>query len=105
MRPIQSSDPSTPQASAQPNAGTKPTPSARKLEANRANAAKSNGPRTPEGKARASMNAVTHGLTADEIVLPGEDEEEWAALCEQFDADLRPRGATERELVTRVCIL
>src|SRR3954466_9597299 len=89
----------------EPRTEARPPVSAARLAANRANAAKSTGPRTPEGKARASMNAVTHGLTADEIVLPGEDEEEWAALCEQFDADLRARGATERELVTRVCIL
>ena len=35
-----------------------------RLAANRANAQKSTGPRTPEGKRRVSQNALKHGLTA-----------------------------------------
>jgi hypothetical protein len=37
--------------------------SARQVEANRANARKSSGPRTKQGKARASRNARRHGLS------------------------------------------
>jgi hypothetical protein len=47
--------------------------SAKKLAANRANAKKSTGPRTPEGKRRSSKNAVTHGMFCNDTVLPGED--------------------------------
>jgi hypothetical protein len=36
--------------------------SARKLAANRQNAKKSTGPRTPRGKSQASRNAIRHGL-------------------------------------------
>ncbi|HWT84106.1 MAG TPA: hypothetical protein VN648_35585 [Candidatus Methylomirabilis sp.] len=38
-----------------------PTLTARKLAANRANACKSTGPRTPEGKRRVMLNALKHG--------------------------------------------
>jgi hypothetical protein len=48
--------------------------SAAQIAANRANAQKSTGPRTVEGKKRASMNPLKHGLTAATLVLPFEDE-------------------------------
>ena len=44
-----------------------------RLEANRAIAKRSTGPRTELGKARSKMNAVKHGLSAKAIVLEGED--------------------------------
>src|ERR1700730_7050160 len=58
--------------------------SEQQLEANRLNALKSCGPKTPEGKARSKMNALKHGLTAEQIVLPNEDPEEYDALCQQW---------------------
>jgi hypothetical protein len=39
------------------------------IEANRANAQKSTGPRTPEGKEKAAQNALKHGLLAREAVV------------------------------------
>ena len=42
-------------------------------QANRANAEKSAGPRTIEGKQRASMSAPKHGLAAQTVALPHED--------------------------------
>ncbi len=41
------------------------------VAANRLNAQKSTGPRTPEGKGVVSQNAVKHGLLAREGVLRG----------------------------------
>ena len=49
--------------------------SERQLEANRRNAAKSHGPTTPEGRAAVRHNALKHGFTAAEIVLPTVEEQ------------------------------
>ena len=46
-----------------------------RAEINRRNAARSTGPRTPEGKARSRFNAVKHGCRARLPILPGEDPE------------------------------
>ena len=46
-----------------------PTISDRKLQANRANAKKSTGPRTARGKARSRRNAVRHGLTSSIVMF------------------------------------
>ena len=42
--------------------------SEKKAEANRRNALKSTGPKTPEGKAAVSLNALRHGLLSQEIL-------------------------------------
>ena len=49
-----------------------------RIAANRCNAAKSTGPRTAEGKAIVAQNAVKHGLLAQEVVIKGEDPQEFA---------------------------
>jgi hypothetical protein len=59
--------------------------SSKRLAANRVNARKSRGPRTPEGKAAASRNALRHGITTITYRNPafaGEIEERARALCE-----------------------
>lgn len=88
-----------------PSSSPRQTCSPRKLAANRANAARSTGPRSDGGKARASMNAVRHGLAARAALLPGEDPAELEQLAAELEADLRPAGAAERELVGRVVSL
>jgi hypothetical protein len=79
-----------------------PVSSAR-AEASRKNGAKSRGPKTPEGKARSSRNALKHGLRAVRyVVLPDEDPGEFAALEEALEDELAPEGALQRILVGRI---
>src|SRR5437868_14831799 len=74
--------------------------SEKKLEANRRNAQKSTGPKTDDGKAKSSQNALTHGVFAIKChILPGEDEAEYAAFHGEVLRDLQPRGIIQRELV------
>ncbi len=70
-------------------------PSKRQLEANRRNAQLSTGPKTPEGKARVSQNAVRHGLTAKHLVVREDEREEFAAMRDRLLAELDPQGAVE----------
>jgi hypothetical protein len=74
----------------------------RKAEANRANARKSTGPRTLAGKARASQNARTHGLFCRDVVLEGEDVDQFNHIRRQFIQRLRPQDALELSLVERI---
>jgi hypothetical protein len=71
-------------------------------EANRKNALKSTGPKTAKGKAKAKMNALKHGLTAEEIAIPGEDGDKFDALLEMLRSHLEPVGPEEILLVERI---
>ena len=80
--------------------------SQKKLEANRQNAKRSTGPRTDEGKARASRNALKHGvLAAAPVVREMERTEEWEAHLEGVRSSLQPVGYLEDVLVDRVALL
>jgi hypothetical protein len=68
-------------------------------EANRRNAALSTGPVTPEGKRRASLNALRHGLTGQTVVLPQDDLAAYQRSCAQFHAELKPQGLLETKAV------
>jgi hypothetical protein len=71
-------------------------------EANRANAQKSTGPRTPEGKAKVAQNALKHGLLAKDAVVVGEDFDEFDLFRDQFRAELAPVTMAESLLVERI---
>jgi hypothetical protein len=72
------------------------------LEANRANAMLSTGPRSEEGRRRSSMNATKHGLTARTVLLPKEDQEKYAAFVKEIVDVFAPANAMERELAQLV---
>ncbi|MFC1657262.1 hypothetical protein ACFL2P_01645 [Candidatus Moduliflexota bacterium] len=76
---------------------------AKQLEANRKNAQKSTGPRTPKGKSVSRLNALKHGLLSKEVLLPsGEQKEALEAFSGRLRADLRPEGEMEHLLVDRI---
>jgi hypothetical protein len=76
--------------------------SERQREANRQNALRSTGPRTAAGKEHVRWNAVTHGLLAQEILLPGEDAEAFEDLARRMRTEAQPLGVEEDALVERM---
>ncbi len=75
------------------------------INANRANAQKSTGPRTPEGKAVVAQNALKHGFWSQEVVIKGEDAEEFALFRAGLLEELAPAGLMELILAQRIVSL
>jgi hypothetical protein len=76
--------------------------SSKQRAANRQNARKSTGPKTPEGKAAVRHNALKHGLLAERVLVIGEDKDELTALGELMIAELQPEGELEEQLVEQI---
>ena len=74
----------------------------KQIEANRLNAQRSPGPRTPAGKARVSLNALKHGLTGRDVVLPGENADDFDSFRAGLLASLDPQGELEGALAERI---
>ena len=77
-------------------------PTEAQIDANRRNAQKSTGPRTPEGRAASSRNRLVHGLRANKHILLDEDPEEFLILLKDLHDRFRPAGDGEEELVMRI---
>ena len=84
----------------------KTTPiSEKQLAANRANAARSTGPRTPEGKARSSRNALKHGFTGSHFtIVRVEDMREVERLKADAVACYQPVNSQEMVAVERIAL-
>ena len=80
------------------------------LAANRANAARSTGPRTDKGKERASRNALKHGNRARHhasftVALLGDEKEvDFVALREKYISVCQPADEIECFLVARMAL-
>lgn len=72
------------------------------IAANRANASKSTGPKTEEGKAASSLNALKHGLCAERLIIDEEDPAAFEALRADYLERYRPVGLAETRLVERI---
>ena len=81
----------------------------RRTRANRRNAQFSTGPRTPEGKAKSSQNALKHGILSIHALILGGDGEENEKEFQQFSSailrDLAPLGAVEELLVDDLIVI
>ena len=65
------------------------------LAANRKNAQKSTGPKTPDGKSIVAQNATTHGLRASRVLIASEDSAEFDTHRNTLLEDLAPVGPME----------
>ncbi len=76
----------------------------RRTAANRANAARSTGPRTAEGKAASSRNAISHGITSNArvTIFNWESPEEFQQLREDYCARFCPIDRVEFEIIERM---
>ena len=72
------------------------------IAANRINATKSTGPRTPGGKAAVSRNATRHGLLSRESLVRGESKAELVDFGKRLRTQLAPVGELEFLIVDRI---
>jgi len=73
--------------------------SPKQTEANRLNAKKSTGPRTPAGKAKSRFNALKAGIDAGAEAIPGEDPDDLRALREDYYQRFTPDRPEQYALV------
>jgi hypothetical protein len=74
----------------------------RQAEANRRNARKSTGPRSPAGKAAVGLNNMKHGLLSRASLIKGESEAELVGFGKRLRSQLAPVGELELLLADRV---
>src|SRR4051794_24134508 len=66
------------------------------------NGAKSNGPRSPQGRAISCRNRLRHGMTATRLRLPDDDTHEQGERALRWVQKLDPQTDTQDQLVERV---
>jgi len=74
--------------------------SEKRIEANRRNAQRSTGPRSIDGRARSSMNALRHGITGQVSIMNEEDRGAHDKFVQELITGLRPEGAVELQFAS-----
>ncbi len=77
-------------------------PTQKQIEANRQNASKSTGPKTPEGKAIAAQNSIKHGMYTDQIIINGESQDEFELHRDRLFEQFKPEDPLEEIYVGRI---
>lgn len=85
--------------------GARRMTSDRQIAANRRNAQRSTGPRTPEGRDRSSRNAQTHGVLSERVTTDEEGDRLYQAMLNDLMVEYEPRSQTEALLVERLANL
>lgn len=74
------------------------------IQANRKNAIKSTGPRTAEGKARASKNSIRHGILSVVHFANAEEKRRFSDAYSGLVDALKPEGVLEDLIVERIAL-
>ena len=82
--------------------GENTTMADRRSMTSKLNAQHSTGPRTPEGKAAARLNAMRHGIYTQVCVIDGEAEAELVAFGKRLRAEFAPIGEFELMLADKI---
>ena len=75
-----------------------------RILANQRNAARSTGPKTPEGTEKSRRNALKHGLTGAGVVLPEKDAAEVARKAGAYARELNASGELGHDLARRAAL-
>ncbi|MEW6413612.1 MAG: hypothetical protein AB1483_14240 [Candidatus Zixiibacteriota bacterium] len=80
--------------------------SKKQIQANKKNAQKSTGPKTPEGKDAVRLNAVKHGLYATDLVINSpnlkENPDHYTELLDSLISDFKPKSLFELSLIRKI---
>ena len=69
-----------------------------------ANSAKSTGPVTQEGRERSAQNAIRHGILAESIVLDSESAERFSEVLSTLQDELQPNSSIESRYVETMAL-
>lgn len=75
---------------------------AKQVAANKANAQHSTGPQSQAAKAAVRHNATKHGLTSQQLIIPGEDPAAFESLAADLAESYNPANLHEQILVNQI---
>ena len=76
----------------------------KQINANRRNAKKSTGPKTPEGKERVRFNALVHGSRAESVVTCNEDPAQLQQRIDDLMSCWKPQDEMEKSFVEQIAV-